>query len=209
MVSTMTRIIVCTFATEEYAGSAEVLRHTALQAGGADEVLVYREADVRAWFDQAPELLRGPTRGYGWWSWKPWCILDAMRRRAGRGDVVVYADAGVAFEAPLAAHAAAVRHALLFRLGQWRAHDYRNLAWTKRDAFALMGCADDEHREAVQLNAGLQVYRHTPEALAFLGRYRDWCLRREVVDDAHAVANYAGFRDHRHDQSVLSLLAVG
>lgn len=205
----MPRIVVCTFATEAFAGSAEVLRHTALHAGGADEVIVYREADVAPWFEQYPELLRGETRGYGWWSWKPWCILETLRRRAAPGDVVVYADAAMAFEAPLAAHASAVRHALLFRLGGWRAHDYRNRAWTKRDAFAMMGCADDEHRDGVQLNAALQVYRRTPQALAFLERYLDWCARREVIDDARVLENYAGFVDHRHDQSILSLLSVG
>ena len=205
----MPRTIVCTFATQEYAGSAEVLRHTALHAGLADEVVVYREADVAPWFQEYPELLRGRTRGYGWWSWKPWCILETMRRRAARGDVVVYGDAAVALEAPRAAHAAAVRHVLLFRMGQWQSHDYSNRAWTKRDAFAMMDCADDAHREATQLTAALQVYRHTPEALFFLDRYRGWCMRREVIDDAHALENYPGFVDHRHDQSILSLLAVG
>lgn len=202
----MRRTVVCTFATEAYAGSAEVLRHTALRVGLADEVIVFREADVAPWFAAYPELRGG--RGYGWWSWKPWCVLEAMRR-SRPGDVVVYCDAAVAFVAPLTAHADAVRHALLFRLGGWQRADYRNRCWTKRDTFAMMECADDEHRDAVQLNAAVQVYRHTPEAVAFVERYRSWCTRREVIDDARVLENYAGFVDHRHDQSILSLLAVG
>ena len=203
------RLVVCTFATAEYAGSAEVLRHTALHVGGADEVIVYREADVAPWFDLYPELLQGRTRGYGWWSWKPWCILQTLQQRAAPGDVVVYCDAAMTVEAALAPYAAATRHALLFRLGQWHQKDYRNKTWTKRDTFAMMGMADDEHREAIQLNAAIQLYRHTPQALAFVHRYRDWCMRREVIDDARALEPYPGFIDHRHDQSILSLLAVG
>lgn len=202
------RIIVCTFATAEYAGSAELLRHTAL-THGADEVIVYRETDVAPWFREFPELLRGTTRGYGWWSWKPWCILDAMRRWSLPGDVVIYCDAAMTVEASLRPLAEAARHVLLFRLGEWRAKGYINRRWTKRDTFAMMGMADDEHREAAQLNAAVQVYRHTPRATALLERYREWCSRREVIDDARVTEDYEGYVDHRHDQSILSLLAVG
>ena len=202
------RIVVCTFATAEYAGSAELLRHTALRHG-ADEVIVYRERDVEPWFREHPDLLRGQTRGYGWWSWKPWCILDAMRRWSMPGDAVIYCDAAMTVEAPLRPYAQAARHALLFRLGGWAAKGYRNRGWTKRDTFAMMGVADDAHREAAQLNAAVQVYRHTPRATAFLERYREWCGRREVIDDARALEDYPGYVDHRHDQSILSLLAVG
>lgn len=203
------RIIVCTFATAEYAGSAELLRHTALREGDADQVIVYREADVAPWFDDNPRLLRGQTRGYGWWSWKPWCIRETLRRHAAPDDVVVYCDAAMIFETSLRPYVEAVRHVLLFRLGGWTTNDYRNRCWTKRDTFGMMGMADDEHRDAIQLNAAVQMYRHTPRAFAFLQRYVDWCARHEVIDDARMLEDYPGYKDHRHDQSILSLLAVG
>lgn len=201
------KVVVCTFATPRYAGSAALLRHTALHAGGADAVVVYGPEDVRPWFDQFPELLAA-SRGYGFWTWKPWCILETLRHTRP-GDVVVYCDAAMMIEGPLAPLANAVRDVLLFRLGGWAAKDYVNERWTKRDAFALMGRAGEAHRRAHQLNAALQVYRHTPVALDFVRDYMTWCSKRGVVDDAGALANYPGFQDHRHDQSVLSLLAVG
>lgn len=202
------RLLVCTFATAEFAGSAELLRHTALHAGGADEVHVYRESDVAPLFEEHPDLLPG-SRGHGWWAWKPWCILRTLRA-ANPGDAVVYCDAAVMATAPLAPLAPPPgAHARLFRLGGWSREGYRNEAWTKRDAFAFMGLATPAHRAAHQLNAGVQAYRAGPAAEAFVGEYLSWCVQRRVVDDACAVANYPGFRDHRHDQSVLSLLAVG
>jgi len=201
------KVVVCTFATEEYEGAAALLRHTALHAGGADAVVVYGPKDVRPWFDQFPELLSN-SRGYGFWSWKPWCILEALRHTRP-GDVVVYCDAAMMVERPLAPYANAVRDVLLFRLDQAGAKGYTNARWTKRDAFALMGRATDAHREAYQMNAAIQMYRNTPAARAFLEDYLSWCSKRAVVDDACALANYPGFQQHRHDQSVLSLLAVG
>lgn len=203
-----TRILVCTFATKEYAGSAAVLRHTALHVGGADEVIVYREADVQPWFRDFPELLQGRTRGYGWWSWKPWCIWNTLTKHAKPGDVVVYCDAAMTIEAPLRPYAEAADHVLLFRLAGWTRDDRTNACWTKRDTFALMGRNTEAHRAAVQVNAAIQVYRHTPQALEFVDTYKAWCSKREVIDDAHALENYGEFRDHRHDQSVVSLLAL-
>ncbi len=201
------RVVVCTFGTEDYLGSAALLRHTALDVAGADAAVVYETKDVRELFDQYPELLPG-SRGHGWWAWKPWCILRTLDRTRP-GDVVVYCDAAVMFEAPLERYVAAVEDVLLFRLGGAQAKGYTNERWTKRDAFALMGRTTDAHRGAYQLNAAIQVYRNTPAARAFAEEYLRWCVRRDVVDDACSIANYPGFRDHRHDQSVLSLLAVG
>lgn len=201
------KAVVCTFATEDYLGSAALLRQTALDVGGADAVVVYEESDVRELFAQYPELLPG-SRGHGWWAWKPWCILKALDHTRP-GDVVVYCDAAMMFERPLAEHVAAVKDVLLFRLGGAAAKGYTNERWTKRDAMALMDRTTDEHRGAYQLNAALQVYRNTPRARAFLEECLRWCVRRTVVDDSCALANYPGFQAHRHDQSVLSVLAVG
>jgi hypothetical protein len=198
-------IAVCTFATDDFRGSAEVLRHTALDAGGADAAFVYTEADIAAFFAEHPGLLPG-SRGHGWWAWKPWCILETLRR-VGPGDVVVYVDAGATVERPLAGWAGAAEHVLLFRLGGHVLDDRTNATWTKPELFAAMGRDSDEVRGAVQVNAGVQVYRNTPEAVAFAREYLAWCVRRHVVDDSTAFAGT--FRDHRHDQSVLSVLAVG
>ena len=201
------RVVVCTFGTDDYLGSAALLRHTALDVAGADAVVVYEQKDVQGLFDQYPELLPG-SRGYGWWAWKPWCILRTLDHTRP-GDVVVYCDAAMMFERPLAEYVAAVKDVLLFPLGGAGAKGYTNERWTKRDAFAFMDRATDEHRGAHQLNAAIQLYRNTPRARAFAEECLRWCVQRKVVDDACAIANYPGFQEHRHDQSVLSLLAVG
>ena len=196
------RTLVCTFATPEFRGSAALLRHTARRAG-ADEVVVFDERDVQPLFDAHPDLLPD-SRGHGWWAWKPWCILRALDL-ARPGDVVLYCDAAAMFERPLADHAAAVDHVLLFRLAGGHVNEH----WTKRDTFEMMGRDTPEARAARQLNAAVQAYRNTPQARAFLEEYLRWCTPRAAVDDACQRPNAPGFRDHRHDQSVLSLLALG
>lgn len=203
----MPNTYVCTFATAEYAGSAELLRYSALRHGLADGVFVYRERDVAPLLAQYPELLP-KSRGYGWWAWKPYVIRQTLAR-VHPGDVVVYCDAGVIVEDSLRGAAERVEHVLLHSLGQWPSKGYANRQWTKRDTFGFMERNADAHRDAVQVNAAVQVYRNTPEARAFVDEYLRWCTDLKVVDDACVLKNPPDFVEHRHDQSVLSLLAVG
>lgn len=206
---TRPRLIVCTFATPEYAGSAEVLRHTALDVGGADEVVVYGPQHVAGLYARSPDLL-ADSKGYGWFSWKPWCILQTLEWHAEDGDVVVYCDAGTTVLADLRPLADSVRHATLFRLGAWETHDYSNEMWTKERALELMG-ASARQRRAIQVNAGIQAYRKTSETAAFVDEYLRWCKQREVVDETgmeRELEAKPGFQQHRHDQSVLSVLSA-
>lgn len=197
------RTVVVSFGTPDFDGDLAVLRHSALHAAGADEVRVYGPADVQPFFDANPGLGDpAATRGYGWWAWKPHVILRTLEA-LDPGDLVVYVDAAAYFVAPLAPlAAAAVRDVMLFRLGEAAAKGYTNERWTHPAALERMGRADERHRQAYQVNAAVQAYRNTHAARAFLREYLRWCCDPAVVADA------PGFQHHRHDQSVLSLLAV-
>lgn len=187
---------VCTFATPEYAGSAEVLRHTALHVGGADHVRVFGPRDT-------PFIRPEGTRGHGWWAWKPWCILTTLQE-AGDGDVVVWCDAAMTVKGPLAPYAEAAHDVMLFKLGNHQVKDYTNKRWTKPDVLLEYPAAAD----VTQLTAAIQVYRKGPAALRFATRYHDLC-QTDLVDDTHRRAQPdAEFVDHRHDQSLLTVLAT-
>jgi len=199
------KVYLCTFATAEYAESAEVLRHSALTFGGFDGAFVYAEPDLAEVRKVLPEGLAAQKRGHMLWSWKPYVILDALRR-VEDGDVVVYCDAAMYF-------AGSFRD----RLGRLLRHDdvslirnegHRNRDWCKRDCFVAMDCDETPFHDATQINAAIQAYRKTPRALNFLEEYRAHCSNERAMDDFYRVPNYEGFVDHRHDQSVLTNLSV-
>ncbi len=198
------KIVVCTFASKAYAGSAAVLRFSALREGGADAVRVFTEDDVAEWFEAHPALgVPEDARGYGWWSWKPWCIARALRDLA-EGDVVVYCDAAMIFERSVRPLAEATEHATFFRLtGQGLTHR----RYTKAELLGLMKA--ETHVDDQQINAAIQIWRNTPQARGLLARYEAWCALPAAVDDARdPAAQDPEFVDHRHDQSILGLLAA-
>jgi hypothetical protein len=195
-------VVVVTFATEEYADSAEVLRHSAVLNGGAKSVRIYTPSSpcVRGFYEDTG--FSASERGAGYWGWKPRIIFDAMGR-ADHGDVVLYLDAATIVDDDLASRLRVSDRwdVKLFALGGHAKNGYTNDAWTKPAALDAMG-ATTEERAAFQVTAAVQAYRkHSASARAFLGEYWLWC-------DVETLADQQGFPNHRHDQSVLSVLAA-
>jgi hypothetical protein len=199
------KVHVVTFGTEPFAGSVAELRRTALSAGGADFVHAFDERDVRDFFADRPELLER-SRGFGWWSWKPF-LLSRVAATVPDGDVVVWLDSCMCVMSSLRPHAQALEAsgamAAMFRLGGWQTTDHSIGAWTSRRALRAMGVPDPVRRFPM-VNAAVQMYRACKESREFLGEYTAWCTRLDVVADDE---DENGDR-HRHDQSVLSVMVA-
>ncbi|MNE46246.1 hypothetical protein D3C80_1405710 [compost metagenome] len=82
--------------------------------------------------------------------------------------------------------------------------------WTKRDSFVLMGMdSDPEVKFSGQITAAMIIVKNTFKAQRFIGEWLTYMQDpRTSTDDENTfgLANDPGFKDHRHDQSVLSLL---
>ena len=77
--------------------------------------------------------------------------------------------------------------------------------WTKRDLLEKLGMSDTT---SGQLMATSFIIRNTPETHTLVRQWRDLCEQYALIDDEPSVAGPEanGFREHRHDQSVWSLL---
>jgi uncharacterized protein YndB with AHSA1/START domain len=151
-------------------------------------------------------------RGSGYWLWKPFIIDDTLRQMAP-GDLLMYSDAGIEIAAdlaPLFALCGEGRDIVLF------ANHYRKAAndcgtWTKRDCFALMDCDAPRFHDGPMVDASVVILEKTDRSLAFIRKWLSYACRPEVLTDAAnivALPNLPRFVEHRHDQSILSLLAI-
>ena len=181
--------VLVTFGTRPYAGSLELLRHSALSVG-FDRVVVYTDSDV-------PAPVGPACKGYGSYSWKPGVILRAFREQCVAGDTLVYCDATMRWLKMMPTVTADVSH---YRIGDAEARGYTTAKYTKPACLEAMAASPAE-KAALQLNAAVQAYRVGPTAEAFLQQYADWCGREECVGDD------AAWPLHRHDQSILTLLS--
>ena len=148
-------------------------------------------------------------RGAGYWIWKPYIILQTLEE-AKQGDIVVYSDAGIEIVDSLAPlYDIAQRDKIVL----FSAAPYQQKHYTKRDAFAMFDSDTSEYHESFQGMGGFMVLLCCAETKEFIMEWLNMMSEREglaITDGANVSGkeNVAGFVEHRHDQSVLSILAV-
>jgi hypothetical protein len=139
------------------------------------------------------------VRGGGFWLWKRQIVKKTLSIM-NDGDLLLYCDAGCTINPDryrLQEYFDMTEHMLFFKLG------HQEKLWTKEDAFHYFS-SPDEHRESVQILATAFIIKKTPESVQFVDT---WCdVPYQLFTDTCVLPNCADFRDHRHDQSVLSLL---
>lgn len=195
------------YANRRFSGALEHLARSARRFG-FDRICMFDERHLQRtdFFQQHYEILSQP-HGAGYWLWKPYYVAHILEQAAG-DDIVVYSDAAIEFVAdlsPLVEICQSGPGPMLFQT-----HDHLNSAWTKRDCFVAMDCDMPRYHTAQQAMGGLQFYRRCPASHEFIHSLLSYCCRKNLLTDLPnecGLPNYPDFVAHRHDQSVLSLLA--
>lgn len=155
------------------------------------------------------DILR--ARGFGYWIWKPVIIADVLSRCA-EGDLVTYLDAG--FTLNVGGRPRMKEYFDICRAHPDRMLSFQNIhteaMWTKADVAARLGVL---HRPEImatsQLIGGFVVMENTKSNSSLI---REWAAltvedNYRLADDSPSVIpNHPLFREHRHDQSIFSLL---
>jgi len=186
-----------------------------LEKGGFTHVTKYRFGDLGQDFTTKNNHILSQSRGAGYWLWKPYFILENLKKM-NEGDILCYSDAAITFLGDMGEYFDECINdekgiVLFFNASQL------NYQWTKRDCFVLMemdgmsppGDPTPCGPYARQANAAIQICRKTDFSISFYEEYLKLCEDERILTDipnTQGKPNYEGFRDHRHDQSILSLL---
>lgn len=203
----MSAFHIATFGTRRYRRAMGYQRGRSLHFGAATHQR-FDEASpaVRSAFAENSHVAPG-DRGHGYWIWKPYVIAAALRRIPA-DHYLLYLDAGVAPVAALGDWIASFADA---PMAFFHPQPMPMRQWTKRDCFKAMHADDAKHWAAPTLSGGMQLYRNCPEAFSFLGELRGWMRDSRLLTDQPNVLgapDLDGFVAHRHDQSILTLLAM-
>jgi hypothetical protein len=179
-----------------------------------DEHHIFSPQDIdQEFFNKNKDILT-QGRGAGYWLWKPYFIQKVLLS-INEGDVVFYIDAGNVFRYDptfLYEKFNLNNGIILFdnRDGMRSSESAQNFISCKKDSFVLMDCDEDRYINGKHLNASYQIYQKNDNSLNFIKEYLHYCQDIRIVTDTpnEYGQNYPGYYDHRHDQSVLSLLAI-
>ncbi len=203
------------YATERFRTSQGRLTRSAKQHG-VHEVHTWNKKALEGsvLYKTQPRILNA-ERGAGYWLWKPFIIKESLKN-LGPKDVLIYSDSGIEVIGDLSPLFCLVRRKELL-LFQNHYDDFcvpsQNLCgkWTKRDCFVLMDCDEPRYHKGRMLDASFLVLMNTPLTRAFVTEWFLYCCQPHILTDrpnACGLPNLPEFFDHRHDQSVLSLLGI-
>ena len=74
-----------------------------------------------------------------------------------------------------------------------------------------MNCDESRYHDGQMLDASFLMVSNTNAVRDFVREWQQFCTRPEILTDSPntcGLPNLPDFVDHRHDQSVLSLLAI-
>lgn len=195
------------FATENFYNSQKILNDSAIN-NGVDVIHSYTPNDIDEQFvTKHNDIINNfRNRGAGYWLFKPYIILKVLNE-CDFGDYVIYVDSGINFIDNINKILDMITDDIIL----FNCHGHINKTYTKRDCFYYMNCDEDMYVDGNHTNAAIQIYKKTNKSLDFLNSYLYWCCNKNVITDNSnecGLPNYKEFVDHRHDQSILSLLSI-
>ena len=175
--------------------------------GGFDKVLEYGPADLDDSFISSHKHILHCKKGYGNYCWKPYIINRALEQVKDE-DYLFYADSGSFFIKSIKPLVEILKQGnkdmMCFRL------PLIEKQWTKRDALILMDCDDPEYYNTAQVMGTFILVKKSEVSVRFFKKFEELSVDSRIISDEPNVLgkeNYPGFIAHRHDQSILSLMA--
>lgn len=168
------------------------------------ESIGYTDSDIDDDFKSKYSNILNSKRGGGYWIWKPYIILD-MFNKMSDGDYLVYMDSGANFIKDPSEYLEMIddKGILAFSMIQ------KTSKWTKGDCFFYVNREDKESfKDENQLQGTYIFFRKCEYSVNFVKKWLYYCTLTGLVTDEpnRKMNNFDDFIEHRHDQSIFSLL---
>lgn len=171
---------------------------------GADYIDLYTKAQMEHWdiVKGYPDIFRqpeDPRRAWAWWAWKP-AIIERALSELNDGDYLIYSDAGIEVVDNL--------KYITDRMDQdvWLFGNlWEHAHWCKRDVIDFIW---PQGTFGKQVQATVIAFRASSYSRMFVKAWLSYCLHPQLINDGPSLAkNHPEFREHRHDQAILTTLA--
>jgi len=196
-----------TFGNFQFFHSAQSLKKDASKLG------IFRRSFTpkfeQEFIDAHANFILSNGRGYGYWLWKSYLIMRGLEE-CEPGENLLYADAGCSFGTNTGRILDWAKMAsedpggiLAFQLQE---NCFEHI-WTKQDTIRAIL---PDVKNDLQLCGTVIMFTNTQKVRDFVKEWFEWCIKDNyhyLTDAPSRVPELPCFIDHRHDQSIFSLLA--
>ena len=171
----------------------------------------YTDNDIDINFKKKFNGILNKKRGGGYWIWKPYLIKKHLEK-INNNDILIYIDAGVTIN--LMGKYRLLEYIELLNKSKegiisFQMEELQEKYWTKREVFNYFNISyDDKIANSGQLVGGILIMKKNKKLISQIEEwnrilYYDSSL---FIDDFDRRFQIKDFKDHRHDQSIFSII---
>ena len=144
-------------------------------------------------------------RGYGYWLWKPYLIKEYMKDLKD-GDILLYLDSDCKININERDYLLeCIENVKTEHIVGTRLLTEDN--WTKMDLILKLEMNDSKYLQTPIRQAGLVLYHVCDKTRNLVDDWYNIGCNYNMIDDSPSkIKNLSCFKEHRHDQSIFSLL---
>lgn len=182
-----------------------------------DKIYIYNETKLdNSFLEKHLSFMKSNRRGFGYWIWKPQVIKQTFATLKD-GDTIVYADSGCRLNKSglnrLLEYKSLCENSesknvsfplsYRFNLDGSKSSHFEKL-WTKGDVYNMFDLKD---KEPAQLVGGIFLITKCDKTVEMVDKWLSLAENYHNIDDSPSVIpNNPGFKEHRHDQSLWSVI---
>jgi hypothetical protein len=194
---------------DNYIQAGERLKKQVIELNVFDEVMFYSDDYLKkdsSFWNKHSNFIENNKRGYGYWIWKPYIIKKTMEKMKD-GDMLLYADCGC--EIDINRKNELINDFELVKkyyiIGSSTGEIEKK--WNKMDLIEKLNANDDKYINTIQKQAGVNLFYICKKTRNLVNEWYELCCDYHLIDDSPSIlSNAKEFIEHRHDQSIFSLL---
>ena len=193
--------------TNEYKSHIDTLVNSVKKYDNSFEVIIYNKKDIDNDFFSTNRYILDQFKGGGYWLWKPYIINETLKK-IGPNDILFYIDSKYYFTEnfgelckPL------LNQDFLVWRNKPNEDSYFLKNWCKMDIIEKYNIFDNVFNQNMEICwAGAILMRKTDQVVNIVEEWLQMCSSSDITDSPSIVPNSSEFIDHRHDQSLLSIV---
>lgn len=166
-----------------------------------DIIMPYQLHNIEPEYYEKHKEILSKKRGAGYWLWKPYFILKTLKMMR-ENDILLYADTSGVFRSGIYKflELAKINDVTIF------SNIHSNRRMIKKSVVEKMVNGDDSYLDKTQLDTSMILLRNTAKSREIIEEWLKYCEDSELLTDIPSKTEYLDFKDHRHDQSILSIM---
>ena len=194
---------------KQYIEAGKRLIEQAIKTNYFDKTIFYNESILQQnykFWKQHSSFILNNKRGYGYWIWKPYIILNSITNMKD-GDILMYLDCGCEIGGEIKNNIPTFFEYVKNEKIICSKNGCIIKDWTKMDLLVYLNLEKDDIINKHMYQGGTILLYVCEETRKFIKKWYKICCNYNLIDDSKSISpNLPSFKEHRHDQSVFSLL---